>query len=337
MSDSSTITTNFTAAGASVSSNTGRTIATSATTATVRSALQKNGNSVISSEGNSTPYNRWSMMNQQQSSTCLSRIPAPSYENKVYRNAVEEAEDFYTTKLRSNPNMARYNTMMGAITSTKGQVEAADSYFRQAVVTAPNNILTRNDFALHMATHGNYDKKLDAIKEMKKTLLMTDTNPLVHKNIAALYARTGQYQDALRHANESRFLAANDPMNHRNLAKLHSIFGDTHSALEHNLQSIQLEDPSKMTPHTSAYRSAAVQIISKGGSQEEAIAFMKAARMYEKKKIELPTTQRTNEILEKVERQQRDILLHKEREKQLEEERKKKSMGDWQKIVDNVK
>lgn len=330
MSDNSTITTNFTKAGASVLSNGGR--------STIGTTQKSNGGSSVtaSSEANTLPHHRWQATSYQQP-TCLSRIPAPSYDNKVYRNAVEEAEDFYNTKLRSNPNMPRYNTMMGAIASAKGDIETADSYYRQSIVAAPNNILTRNDFALHMATHGNYDKKLDAIKEMKKTLLMTDTNPLIHKNIAALYARTGQYQDALRHGNESRFLAANDPMNHRNLAKLHSILGDTHSALEHNLQSIQLEDPSKVTPNTSAYRAAAVQIISKGGNHEEALSFMKAARMYEKKKFHLSTTQRTNEILEKVEKQQRDILLRKEMEMKQEEERKKQSMGDWQKILDNVK
>ncbi len=323
MSDNSTITTNFTTTGSSVVSR-GRSLGTHAPHA-------------VSTEASSSPHRSYQISSNHQSPTCLSRIPAPSYENKVYRNAVEEAEDFYTTKLRSNPNMARYNTFMGAIASAKGEVDNADSYYRQAVVAAPNNILIRNDFALHMAHHGNHDKKLDAIKEMKKTLLMTDTNALIHKNVSALYARTGQYQDALRHGNESRFLVANDPMNHRNLAKLHSILGDTHSALEHNLQSIQLEDPSKMAPNTSAYRAAAVQIISKGGNHEEALSFMKAARMYEKKQFQLSTTQRTNEILEKVEKQQRDILLRKEMERQQEEERRKKSMGEWLKILNNVK
>jgi tetratricopeptide (TPR) repeat protein len=166
----------------------------------------------------------------------LSKLPVGGYQFKKYQNSTEEAEDFYRAKLAVNPNMARYNTFMATIAAEKGNHTEADQYYRQALVAAPGDVNIRNDFALHMAENGNYDKKQDAIKEIRKTLLQTETNATIQKNIAALYARTGQYANALHHADESRFLTAQDAMNHRNLAKLHAALGDTHKALEYNMQ-----------------------------------------------------------------------------------------------------
>jgi hypothetical protein len=101
-------------------------------------------------------------------------------------------------------------------------------------------------------------------------------------------------------------------------------------------QSIELEDPQLVTPNTSAYRAAAVQIIAKGGSHDEALNLMRAARIHEKKLFALSTTQRTNEILDKVRRQQEHVLRERERERQIEQDRKLEARNAWRKILDNV-
>jgi len=84
-------------------------------------------------------------------------------------------------------------------------------------------------------------------------------------------------------------------MNHRNLAKLHNATGDAYSSLMHNLEAITLEKrfQSDVKPDTSIYRSAAVQIIAKGGSRDEAHRLMDEARAIEHKKVDLPTSNRT--------------------------------------------
>ena len=232
--------------------------------------------------------------------------------------------------------MSRYATFMAAIHSAKGEQDQADAYYRQAITTAPNNIMTRNDFALHCATYDNQAKKLDGIKEMKKAILMVPENSVIQKNTGALYARVGQYNQAIRHAQHAEQLAPQDSMNHRNLAKLHAILGDTHSALSHNLTSIELEAGQRGNTNTSAYRAAAVQILSKGGSQEDALTLMRTARAKEGKKFELSTTTRTNEILEKLHKQQRDRILLAKLAKDKEIELKKQSVGEWQKILDKI-
>lgn len=247
-----------------------------------------------------------------------------------------EAQSFYQDKLQKNGSMSRYATFMAAIHSAKGEQEQADAYYRQALVTAPNNIMVRNDFAIHSASYDNHAKRLDGIKEMKKAILMVPENGVIHKNTGALYARVGHYNDALHHAQHAEQLAPNDAMNHRNLAKLHAVLGDTHSALTHNLTAIELDGNNTGPGSISAYRAAAVQIISKGGSQEDALTLMRTARVKEGKKFELSTTTRTNEILDKLHKQQRDRILLAKLAKDKELELKKQSVGEWQKILDRI-
>lgn len=43
------------------------------------------------------------------------------------------AVNFYSQKLASNPEMPRYNHLMAAITSERGQADVAEKYYRQAL------------------------------------------------------------------------------------------------------------------------------------------------------------------------------------------------------------
>jgi Tfp pilus assembly protein PilF len=44
-----------------------------------------------------------------------------------------EAVKFYSDKLAGNPEMPRYNHLMAAISSEKGQADIAEKYYRQAL------------------------------------------------------------------------------------------------------------------------------------------------------------------------------------------------------------
>jgi len=78
--------------------------------------------------------------------------------------------------------------------------------------------------------------------------------------------------------------------------------GDTRKAVSHNMESIHLEGSANFNKNldSSAYRSAAVQVIAKGGDVNEAQALMDAARKIEGAKVTVATTVRTNEIIYKV-------------------------------------
>lgn len=183
----------------------------------------------------------------------------------------------------------------------------------------PANMMTRNDYAVHLARS---DRKDDAIHELKKALLISEKNAVVQKNMAATLGNIGQFSKALEAATSAGHLNPYDAMNHRNLAKIHAALGDARSSLEHNLASIRLDNPhAQDKPVTSAFRSAAVQIIAKGGRREEAYALMDQARMLEKKHIDLPTSTQTYEIIQKIKRRHGHSLAEIEKEKQAEQQK----------------
>ncbi|KAJ1441183.1 hypothetical protein B484DRAFT_390774 [Ochromonadaceae sp. CCMP2298] len=210
-------------------------------------------------------------------------------------SALASAESFYTEKLRKNPEMPRYNHFMAAIASHRGQEEPANSYYRATINVQPHNLAARNDYAVHLANSG---RKLDALHELDKARLVTEDSALTQKNMAAVLGNSGQYNAALAAATRARFLDPTDAMNHRNIAKLHAALGDSRTALKHNLISVQLENPRAVAkPNTSAFRAAAVQLIAKGGSRDEAFKLMDAARFVENKHYDLPTSQLTRELV----------------------------------------
>jgi predicted Zn-dependent protease len=172
-----------------------------------------------------------------------------------------QALDFFTAKLAVNPEMPKYLHCMAAISSQMNHVEEANDYFRNAIENSSHKHLIRNDFAVHLSKQ---NRKLDAINELKKSVLDDEENPLLQKNLGAILGQRGQYKDALDCALNANYTTPNDSMNHRNVAKLYSVLGDTKQALEHNITAINLEK-NLNKPHTSPYRAAAVQIISNGG------------------------------------------------------------------------
>lgn len=246
-----------------------------------------------------------------------------------------QASDYFKGRLQINPSVSRYTHLLGTLAQARGKVDEADQYYRQTILMAPNNVLARNDFALHLSRLGQKD---DCIKELKKAELIVTDNSILHKNLGAAYGHRGDFELALQHATRARFLAPDDSMNHRNIAKLHSALGDTHAALEHNMQSIQLEDPHKgVKPHTSAYRAAAVQIIAtQRGTREEAIALIDAARRLEGKKLELSTTERTYEIIDRIKQQQGDRFKDIERRRNEETAKKQASADAWKQMLDSM-
>ena len=226
------------------------------------------------------------------------------------------AEKFYQDKLAKNPDMPRYNHLLAAICSERGLEDNANGYYRQAITTQPGNIMTRNDYGVHLSRAGRKD---DALHEYKKAMLINEDNAVLQKNFAATLGNTGKFSEALAAATRARFLDPNDAMNHRNLAKIHAALGDAKSALEHNLTSVRLENPRvEAHPNTTAFRSAAVQIIAKGGRRDEAFALMDSARHLEKKKVDLPTSVQTYEIIHKIKKRYGMSLAQIEKERQEE-------------------
>ncbi len=250
-----------------------------------------------------------------------------------------EASKYYEEKLENFPTMSRYNHFMGAISSEQGKIEEADRYYRTTLSVAPNDPLVKNDFAVHLVK--NYKKREDdAIKELRKALIMNNDTPIVHKNLAAVLGSKGDYRKALEHANQAKFLTPNDSMNHRNIAKLEAMLGDNHTALKHNLESIEIDESNyvktNIPPNTTAYRKAAVQIISRGGNKEEAHALMDKARQYENKTFQLSTSQRTYEIINKLRSRQADEFRQVQEKKKMDEAKKLQSKAEWEKLLQDM-
>lgn len=91
--------------------------------------------------------------------------------------------------------------------------------------------------------------------------------------------------------------------------------------MQHNMQAIQMEDPLTAKPNTSAYRAAAVQIITLGGDRNKAHRLMDVARAREGQKCQLSTSAGTCELLAMMLARRGDAGLQLDREKEKEHEK----------------
>ena len=221
-----------------------------------------------------------------------------AYKDREHARKVDEvisAREFYESKLAKDPAMPRYNHLLASMKAAGGDNEGATRNYRNAMAADGNNIMLRNDTALHYSKIG---RQQDAIDEMRKGLLYHPKHSTLHKNLSAIYARTGQYESARNHAQEALYTNPDDAMNHRNIAQVHEMLGDTRQALIHNVMSIKMESNSAaIKPATTAYRAAARQTIIRGGTIADGVALLSAARRIEGKAYKSDTTQRTYEIL----------------------------------------
>lgn len=231
------------------------------------------------------------------------------------------ASVYFQKKLEKDPNMGRYNHCLAALYSEVGDTKSADAYFKNAIASAPGNVMTRNDYALHLSRLGHTS---EAVDELNKAMLATRDQPVLRKNLGAVLARNGQYTLAQEHTKRSLELAPNNAMTHRNYARIKDAMGDSDSALKHNRIALQLEVGSSSVSkgHCAAHRATAVQIITRGGDHSEALALMDRARQLEGKKFVLPTTQRTNEVINMIVRRSGDKKAEIEREKAAAEAKK---------------
>lgn len=216
---------------------------------------------------------------------------------RVPRRQFEEAHKFFRDKLDVVPEMPKYNVCIAALYDAAGRQVEADSHYKTALMCSPNNIMIRSDYALHLSAMGN---SVQAKHELNKALLADPNQPTVHKNLGAVYARVGDYKQAQEHARIAYLNNPDDPMNHRNMARCLNIGGKTQAALDMNLSSIAMERASGAAINTSAFRSAAVQSISRGKPQEEALGYIRAARHYEGKCFVSDTTARSDALVRQV-------------------------------------
>jgi tetratricopeptide (TPR) repeat protein len=237
---------------------------------------------------------------------------------RLARRQKYEAIQFYEEKLAQNPLMPRYNLAMGALLADLGDDDRATGYYTTALNCDPQNKNVQNDVALH---YSKVKRHKEAEDELRKVMIMNPKHSTSHANLAAIYSRRGKYSEAVDEATQALHLDEDNPQNHRNIARIKEMTGDSRGALLHNFRSIQLEANSA-TPNTSAYRAAARQSVIQGGSIDEGVNLLRAARRVEGKKYECHTTIRTYEVLQRIARRRGDDLANiANAEKELKEKK----------------
>jgi tetratricopeptide (TPR) repeat protein len=211
----------------------------------------------------------------------------------VTKREWNEAHDFFSEKLVDNPTMPKYNICMAALYGATGNNKDADFHYKTALMVDPGNIMNRSDYALHLTRIG---KGTQAKHEMVKAQIITENQPTLHKNLGAIYARTGDFKAAEHHAHEAVLINPDDSMNQRNYAKMLNLRGKTKEAIKFNMKSVELDMKQGKPVASNALRSAAVQLLSKGDGVESALALVRQARNYDGVYYQSDTTIRTNEI-----------------------------------------
>ena len=246
-----------------------------------------------------------------------------SYSTKAEASMHVPAVRYFDSKLRTNPTMPRYNHLMAMLKAAEHDHKAAEGHFIAALHTNPGDVAVRSDYALLLARRGDF---VSSKEQYRKATIVAPDSVMIRKNLSAVHARQGDLSTALQHATRTLQIAPDDPVAHRNFAKIRDAMGNTEEALQHNLRSLSIEQANSIRSNPKALRSAAVQIISTGvpvdsadmGSDriKAASRLMDAARAIEGKRISLPTTTRTYEIIANINKRRGSALdaLKKEEE-----------------------
>lgn len=235
----------------------------------------------------------------------------PHLLNAEYRTRAEvkmhqPAVKYFEKKLLTNPTMPRYNHLMAMLKVAEHDHKAAEGHFIAALHTNPGDIAVRSDYALLLARKGEFTA---AKEQYRKATIVAPDSIMIRKNLSAVHARQGDLTTALQHATRTLQVAPDDPVAHRNFAKIRDAMGNTEEALKHNLRSLSIEQSKSIKNNPKALRSAAVQIISTGLPPDAGMGndrlhaasrLMDAARAIEGKRISLPTTTRTYEIISNI-------------------------------------
>lgn len=216
------------------------------------------------------------------------------------------AVKFFEKKLQNNPTMPRYNHLMAMLKVAENDHKAAEGHFIAALHSNPGDIAVRSDYALLLARKGDFDASRE---QYRKATVLAPESLLIMKNLSAIHARQGDLSTALQHATRTLQVAPDDCIAHRNFAKIRDAMGNTEEALQHNMTSLTIEQVNGARSNPKTLRTAAVQIISNGvpadsdlpGDRIKAASrLMDAARAIEGKKISLPTSTRTYEIISNI-------------------------------------
>lgn len=203
------------------------------------------------------------------------------------------ATAYLEDRLTVNPESARFSHCLAALYKARKRVDDTSKTYKNAIRSAPSDVMIRNDYALHLL---DQDRKQDAVDEINKAMLVTNEQPTLHMSLGAIEASRGNYTLATQSTNQAMLLNPRNASNLRNHAKVQAALGDTRAALDLNIRAMRIEG----SPNTQCYRTAAVQNITLGGDREYSVQLLTAARSVENKKFtkfEHCSVQRTDELL----------------------------------------
>ena len=171
-------------------------------------------------------------------------------------------------------------------------------HLKLAVLGNPRCTDARNDLALAMYRRGCWGRSVD---EFQRCLEIDPNHALSHKNIAAVYASQGRYDDAIRHSEAAVRLNPGDVMAHRNLARLYDYArGDSRKAMDHNDCAVRLgpgahgvPDPRDLAD-ANAYRRQAILRVGQGHKAHD---FYDQFRALAGKSFTLPNSHTTTALL----------------------------------------
>lgn len=229
-------------------------------------------------------------------------VPRAHYRGAQY---FEEKLAKDPANLRAHKNLAPLLFERAERRQEPGANASALKHLKVGCHLDPGDPSLANDFALALLRAGRVDAAVDTLTQSVKA---QPTNPLLRKNLAAAYARRGRYKQALEHASEAARLDPTDASAQRNVARILDQLGNTRDALEHNRRALTLGEgyatrgAVREFHDTQTYRVVARQAVARNEYSDgrgHCEQHMDAYRALASKRVELPFSETTRELLAK--------------------------------------
>ena len=192
-------------------------------------------------------------------------------------SSILEGQRWFYTKLQDDAKNAASHKNMAALLMGQNRIEMAVRHYEAALKINATDPSLSNDMGVALMALGKHNRAREFFQQA------LDVSPngeyhAAHTNMAALFAKNGDWRHALKHCQEALRLNPNDAAAQRNIARIYMKSGRTKEALYANERALALSGGHGGRGSTTHAR-AAVQAIALGYTDRGQSHNLKARRL----------------------------------------------------------
>lgn len=150
----------------------------------------------------------------------------------------KDLETLWADTIGKNPSSLLANANMGLILESRGKIDEAIRYYRQAIETYPQDEIVNCNLGHVLWLQG---KTEEALVHLQRSIELNPAYAPAHQNIALLFKSQGKFDDAVKHLQAAQMVRPNDAKLYYNLGNVFRLMKRQEESLFQYTRAIELE------------------------------------------------------------------------------------------------